>query len=259
MPGPQASAKLVDVSLADWQATMDVNLTGTFLTFREAGATCRGGRLIAIASTAALKGGSNIAPYAAAKHGVLGLVRSLALEVAKSGITCNALCPGFRRYRDGGCRRPPRSWTGFERRRATRRISMITSGNPHGALIAPEEVAAAALCSCGPGQARSTGTRCRSRGGGVMRDTDLPTRRLRTWLRLLRLTRGHREPPARIPAPEPRHHPAPLRRDGGAAPGEGPVKMSELSRQLLVSNGNATAVVERLEKEGLAARVAGDR
>ncbi len=54
-----------------------------------------GGRLIAIASTASLQGGPNISAYVAAKHGVLGLVRALAKEVARDGITCNAVCPGF--------------------------------------------------------------------------------------------------------------------------------------------------------------------
>ena len=76
--------------------TLAVNLTGVFLTFREALREMGpGGRLIAMASIASLKGGANLAAYAAAKHGVLGLVRSLAIEVAKSGITCNAVCPGF--------------------------------------------------------------------------------------------------------------------------------------------------------------------
>ena len=76
--------------------TLAVNLTGAFLTFREALREMGpGGRLIAMASIASLKGGANLAAYAAAKHGVLGLVRSLAIEVAKSGITCNAVCPGF--------------------------------------------------------------------------------------------------------------------------------------------------------------------
>jgi len=91
-----------------------------------------------------------------------------------------------------------------------------------------------------------------------MRDTDLPTRRLRTWLRLLRLTRGtenHLREYLRV------NHDTTLPRfDVMAALYRvtNPMKMSDLSRQLLVSNGNATAVVERLEKEGLAARVPGE-
>ena len=79
-----------------WHDTLAVNLTGVFYTFRAALQEMGpGGRLIAMASIASLKGGANLAAYAAAKHGVLGLVRSLAIEVAKQGITCNAVCPGF--------------------------------------------------------------------------------------------------------------------------------------------------------------------
>lgn len=80
-----------------WHDTIAVNLTGVFYTFRAAlqAGMEPGGRLIAMASIASLKGGGGLAAYAAAKHGVLGLVRSVAIEVAKSGITCNAVCPGF--------------------------------------------------------------------------------------------------------------------------------------------------------------------
>ena len=79
-----------------WHDTIAVNLTGVFYTFRAALQDMGpGGRLIAMASIASLKGGGGLAAYAAAKHGVLGLVRSIAIEVAKQGITCNAVCPGF--------------------------------------------------------------------------------------------------------------------------------------------------------------------
>ncbi|MEM6304570.1 MAG: SDR family oxidoreductase [Pseudomonadota bacterium] len=94
--GAGAAGKVKDLSLADWNAVLAVNLTGVFLTFRAAlQGMGRGGRLIAVASTAGLQGGSTIAAYSASKHGVLGLVRSTAIEVAKAGITCNAVCPGF--------------------------------------------------------------------------------------------------------------------------------------------------------------------
>lgn len=164
--GAGKANKLVDVSLADWQATLDVNLTGTFLTFREAlRDTPRGGRLIAIASTAALQGGSNIAPYAASKHGVLGLVRSVAKEVAKSEITCNAICPGFvdTEMADAAAQSV---MDRFEVPRE-KAISMITSGNPMARLIAPEEVAAAALFLASDGASSVNGHALSVSGGEV--------------------------------------------------------------------------------------------
>ena len=94
--GDAKSGPFARTSLADWNALLAVNLTGVFLTFREGLARMEGwGRLIAIASTASLKGYPYVAPYVAAKHGTVGLVRSLALEVAARPITVNAICPGF--------------------------------------------------------------------------------------------------------------------------------------------------------------------
>ncbi|MCB1346274.1 MAG: SDR family oxidoreductase, partial [Rhodobacteraceae bacterium] len=94
--GASTSAPMARTSLADWNAMLAVNLTGTFLTLREGLRQFSGwGRLIAVASTAGLKGYGYVAPYAAAKHGVVGMIRSLALEVARGQVTANALCPGF--------------------------------------------------------------------------------------------------------------------------------------------------------------------
>jgi NAD(P)-dependent dehydrogenase (short-subunit alcohol dehydrogenase family) len=140
--GGGASGKVKDLTLEDWNRVIDVNLTGVFLTFREALKTLNpGGRLIAIASTASLQGGSNIAAYSASKHGVLGLVRSLAVEVAKSGVTCNAVCPGFV---DTPMAEAAVSGVmekfGVPREKAA---AMITGGNPMKRMIDPAEVVAA--------------------------------------------------------------------------------------------------------------------
>ena len=140
--GGGAVGKLAEMSLADWNGVMAVNLTGVFLTFREAVRQMQpGGRLIAVASTASLQGGSNISAYAASKHGVLGLVRSLAIEVAKSGITCNAVCPGFV---DTGMANAAvdRVVARFDVPR-DKAAAMIVAGNPMKRMIDPDEVVAA--------------------------------------------------------------------------------------------------------------------
>jgi len=122
--------------------TLAVNLTGVFLTFREALQEMpKGGRLIAMASIASLKGGGNLAAYAAAKHGVLGLVRSVAVEVARSGITCNAVCPGFvdTDMAEGAIRNVMKRME-VEREQAEK---MLVSNNPLRRMITPDEVVAA--------------------------------------------------------------------------------------------------------------------
>lgn len=94
--GAADSAPMLKTTTDQWHAMIAVNLTGVFLTFREGLRQMPGwGRLIAVASSAGLKGYAKIVPYAAAKHGVIGMVRSLALEVAKGPVTVNAICPGF--------------------------------------------------------------------------------------------------------------------------------------------------------------------
>lgn len=94
--GAADSATMLKTTTDQWDRMIAVNLTGVFLTFREGLRQMPGwGRLIAVASSAGLKGYAKIVPYAAAKHGVIGIVRSLALEVAKGPVTVNAICPGF--------------------------------------------------------------------------------------------------------------------------------------------------------------------
>lgn len=164
--GSGEAGKLRDISLAAWNATLAVNLTGTFLTFRAALAGMgAGGRLIAMASTASLKGGAGLAAYSAAKHGVLGLVRSVALEVAKSGITCNAICPGF-----VDTPLADRAIAGVEARLgvdADAARARISAANPLGRLIRPEEVAAVAVFLASPGASMVNGHALSVSGGEV--------------------------------------------------------------------------------------------
>ena len=96
--GSAPSAPFAKMTEQAWHDTLNVNLTGAFYCCRAAinSMLDRGyGRIINIASTSALRGYSYVAAYCAAKHGLLGLTRALAVEYAKHEITVNAICPGF--------------------------------------------------------------------------------------------------------------------------------------------------------------------
>ncbi|KIC16301.1 SDR family NAD(P)-dependent oxidoreductase [Leisingera sp. ANG-DT] len=165
--GTGVAARIEDVELEEWQRTLTVNMTGTFLTFRAAlrAGMEPGGRLIAIASTASLQGGAQIPAYAASKHGVLGLVRSVAQSVAKRGITCNAICPGF-----VDTEMAESAITGLMARHGIPRekaLKMVVGGNPMQRLIAPEEVAATAVFLASEGAASVNGHAMSVSGGEI--------------------------------------------------------------------------------------------
>jgi len=145
---------------------LDVNFMGVVTSFQAAlpGMRDRGfGRLIAIASTAGLRGYPAVSAYSAAKHAVVGLVRSLALEYATSGITANAICPG---YTDTDLIR-----NGAEAIARKRGISLedakslFAQDNPMKRLIAPEEVAESVLWLCNPAAASISGQAIAINGG----------------------------------------------------------------------------------------------
>lgn len=164
--GASTSAPMARTSLADWNAMLAVNLTGTFLTLREGLRQFSGwGRLIAVASTAGLKGYGYVAPYAAAKHGVVGMIRSLALEVARGPVTANALCPGFldteMTDRSVANIMEKTGKTEAEARAA------LAATNPQKRLIQPREVTAAALWLCAEGAEGINGQAIAIAGGEV--------------------------------------------------------------------------------------------
>lgn len=92
--GVAARGPIADLSLADWQRLVSVNATGSFLCAREAARTMPGGSIVFISSQAGRKGAADWGAYCASKFAVIGLMESLAQEVAQRGIRANAICPG---------------------------------------------------------------------------------------------------------------------------------------------------------------------
>lgn len=151
---------------ARFRRMLELNLIGTVNAFHAAlpGMSGRGqGRLIAIASTAGHRGYPYVSAYCAAKHAVIGLVRSLALETARSGVTVNAVCPG---YTDTDMVADSlAAITAKTGRPGEQALAELVKANPQGRLIQPEEVAAAVLYLCGPASGAITGQSILINGG----------------------------------------------------------------------------------------------
>lgn len=167
--GQASSAPLHTADDSLWDEMLAVNLGGVYRCIRcalpdmlQAGR----GRIVNIASTAGLTGYAYVTAYCAAKHGVIGLTRALAMELARKNITVNAVCPG---YADTDMVRDAvaniQAKTGRDEAAAR---AALTARNPQGRLIAPEEVAQTVLWLCSSSAASITGQSIAVAGGEVM-------------------------------------------------------------------------------------------
>ncbi|WP_415914089.1 SDR family NAD(P)-dependent oxidoreductase [Paraburkholderia sp. J12] len=166
--GQAQAAPFVQTDLALWRRMLDVNLTGAFLCARAVlpGMLARkSGRVVNVASTAGQVGYPYVAAYCASKHGVIGMTRALALEVATQGVTVNAVCPGYTETEllQASIEQITRKTS----RSAEEARKILVRHNPQQRFVTPDEVANAVLWLCAPGSASITGQSISVSGGEI--------------------------------------------------------------------------------------------
>jgi len=144
--GIAESAPIARTTTEMWNRTIATNLTGTFLCTRESVPDMEGarwGRIVNVASTAGLGGAPYISAYCASKHGVVGFTRALAVELARSGITVNAICPGYTETEL--MQRAVENIVSRTGRTEAEARELMAQGNPQGRIATVDEVAQGVL------------------------------------------------------------------------------------------------------------------
>ena len=154
---------------SDWDAMLSLNLTSCFTAMQCVlpGMVARSwGRIVSVASTAGLKGYAYTAAYCAAKHGLIGLTRALAVETARTGVTVNAVCPGF--TDTDLVDRAVQTIVNKTGKSAADARGALERSNPQGRLVQPAEVASAVAYLCRDDAGAMTGQAVAVAGGEVM-------------------------------------------------------------------------------------------
>lgn len=166
--GITPSSPLHKTTLASWNRTLAINLTGAFLCSRAALPDmydAKWGRIVNVASIAGLVGGAYLAAYCASKHGMIGMTRALAKEAAAKGVTVNAICPGY--VETDIVTRSAENIAAKTRLSEAEARASLYAGNPQQRLITADEVASAIAWLCSDGAAATNGAAIPMSGGEV--------------------------------------------------------------------------------------------